>query len=338
MKPHFLLIGFLLATALGSRSVAAEKAAGRSGKRVEFSGWPDAIPLASRDSVPSARVVPSVGGRVMFYGRRGENILWVNPETKGHTLASAGGIFQPGGFQCDLGPEVAGLPVHPELWVGAYDATRRKDDLYILRAPTDRALPVEMERGVLFDPSTGDLGFLHRIKNNVERDAAYSLWHRIACQPGGFVLLPLNRKSRFSAGWSMQRQKDGKLTYDGAAPESPAVKILDGILVARTGGAATKIGADSDAQWVAYARGRTLFIVHFPIYSSATYSEGGNSVTVSWDERMTELQPHSPEARLRSRRTYEFPSKWSLAELPSEVSTHEDARALATMVPASPFQ
>lgn len=338
MKPHFLLIGLLLAAGLGPVSEAADKTAGRSAKRVEFSGWSDAIALASRESVPSATVVPSVGGRVMFYGRRGENILWVNPETVGRTLASAGGIFQPGGFQCDLGPEVAGLPVHPELWVGAYEATRRKDDLYILRAPTDRALPVEMEKGIRFDPSTGDVGFLHRIKNNVERDAAYSLWHRIACQPGGFVVLPLNRKSRFPAGWSMQRQKDGKLSYDGASPESPAVRILDGILVAKTGGPATKIGADSDAQWVAYARGRTFFIIHFPMYSSATYSEGGNSVTVSWDERMTELQPHSPEARLRSRRTYEFPSKWSLVELPAEVTTPEDARALASTVPGSPFQ
>ena len=113
--------------------------------------------------------------------------------------------------------------------------------------------------------------------------------------------------------------------------------MLDGVLVARPGGSATKIGADSDAQWMAYVHGRTLFMIHFPYYSGAVYSEGGNSVAVAWDETQTELQPMSPEARLRTRKSYEFPIKWSLIELPAEVTTHEQARALADKVPSSPF-
>jgi hypothetical protein len=196
---------------------------------------------------------------------------------------------------------------------------------------------VKLEKEIQFDPATGDVGFVHRMRNMSERDSAYCFWHRIACRPGGFVLLPLNANSRFPAGWSQRQVVDGKASYDGNQPQSGAVRLLDRVLVARTGDHGTTVGTDGDGQWVAYALGRTLFVVHFPVYSSATYSEGGNTVTVTWDATKTELQPFSPEARLRSRKTYEFPLKWSIIELPAEVTTHEAARALVEQIPGSPF-
>jgi hypothetical protein len=314
----------------------AQRTGSRGVTRTVLEGWSEALAIASREALPRIVIVPSVGGRVMFYGRDA-NVLWIDPNTAGRTALSADADINPGGFQCDIGPGVAGIPPHAGLWVGPYEWNARRNYLVTLEGAEDKRLGVELEKEIQFDPSTGDVGFVHRMKNTGERDSAFCLWHRIACRPGGFVILPLNRDSRFPAGWSQQRESGGRLTYDGTQPNSPGVRLLDGVLVARTGGTAAVIGADSNAQWVAYTVGRNLFVVHFPVYSSATYSEGGNTVTVAWDEQKTELQPLSPEARLRARKSYEFPLKWTLIDLPAEVTDHEQARRLVDQVPGSPF-
>ncbi len=333
------LTAFLLvAAALAAHAQSApSKSNARGISPTPFEGWKDSLLMESRDTPIRAIVTPQIGGRVVFYGPRDRNLLWIDPAAAGKTASTASGPFDPGGFIVDRGPESARLDPASDLLVGPWDASPRKGYVISLRSPEDKTGRVEVERLVMFDPSSGELGFEHRAKNTSERDTTVTLLHRIACQPGGYALLPLSKKSRFSAGWSIRRGEGARKTYDGNKPESEAVQVLDGVLVARTGGPATKIGADSDAQWVAYALGRSLFVVHFPVYPSATYSEGGNSVTLDWDERRTELQPLSAEQRVRSRKTLEFPMKWSIIDLPAEVTSHAEARRLAELVPSSPF-
>lgn len=321
-----------------SCSALAQKTGSRGVTRVEWQGRAECLNLESRDTPIKAVLAPSLGGRVLSYGARGENLLWVNPETVTQSLAANGGnAFQPGGAFCDVGPQVANLPPHLPLQLGPYEWSARKNFQVQLRSPEDKGVRVEIEKEIVFDPATGDLGFLHRLKNLDERDAAYCLWQRIACRPGGYVFFPLNKKSRFANGWSIGTTTNGRLDYNGTQPQSPAVRVLDGVLVAQTGGEPTQIGADSDAQWIAYALGKSLFVIHFPVYSTGTYSEGGNSVTVNWTSQMTELGAFSAEARLRPRKTAEFPVKWAILDLPAEVTSAEQARALVEKVPASPF-
>ena len=339
MPPIARLTAVLVAaTALAAHAQSASsKGTARGISRTEFEGWKDTLLIESRDTPIRAILAPGIGGRVVFYGPRDQNLLWIDPAAAGKTAATASGPFDPGGFIVDRGPESARLDPASDLLVGAWDASPRKGYLVSLRSPEDKAGRVEVERQIMFDPSSGELGFEHRAKNTSDRDTTVTLLHRIACQPGGYAILPLSKKSRFAAGWSLRRGEGNRRTFDGSKPESEAVQVLDGVLVARTGGPATRIGADSDAQWVGYARGRHLFVVHFPVYASATYSEGGNSVTVDWDERRTELQPLSAEQRVRSRKSLEFPMKWSIIDLPAEVTSHAEARRLADLVPSSPF-
>lgn len=339
MKHASLVVGALLAGVLLAPDAFAQRKAARGVTPTTFNGWSNALLLESRDAESKAVIVPGIGGRVMSYGLRGENLLWVNPDAAGKTPASGGGDFQPGGFACDVGPEVAGVPPHPNLLTGPFEASPKRPYTVLLKGAKEESIQVEFEKEVVFDPANGDLGFVHRMKNTGERDSAFCFAHRIACKPGGFVLLPLNKRSRFAAGWSMRRDASAgnRASYDGETPTSDSVQILDGVLVAQTGRGSARIGADSDGQWVAYVVGRDLFIVHFPIYSSAVYSEGGNTVTVAWNEQFTEIQPLSPEARLRSRKSYDFPMKWSIMELPAAVTTPEQARALVDKIPGSPF-
>ena len=317
---------------------ASASKGGRAQGSTEFNGWGDAILLESREAAPKAVIVPSVGGRVFKYGLGADNVLWVDPASAGKKYEAGGAEFEPGGFYCDLGPESANFAPHADLTLGPWDFSIRKNYQVTLKVPENKAIGVEMQREVTFDPKSGELGFIHRFENHKERDTAHTFWHRVACRPGGFVLVSVNKKSRFPAGWAVHRPETGRSSYDGNKPEVAGVRILDGVLVAKTGSGSSKIGLDSEAQWVAYALDRTLFIIHFPIYSSATYSDGGNSVTVAWDDRRTELQPLSAEVRVRGYKKADFPIKWSLIELPAPVSTHEEARALVERIPSSPFQ
>lgn len=335
-----LPLTILLFAALRISSVAADpvRNSTRGTASADANGWPGAITLESKDAPSKAILVPGVGGRVVFYGVRGDNVLWLNPDAAGKKFETGGVEFEPGGFYCDLGPESALFPPHPGLTIGPWDFSIKKNFRVTLKSPEDKALGVELERDVVFDPRSGELGFIHKIENRKERDAAHTFWHRIACRPGGFVLTPLNKKSRFPAGWAVGTHFGGRPGFDANKPEVAGVRVLDGVLVAKTGSGTAKIGVDGDAQWVAYATGRTLFLIHYPVYSSATYSYGGNSVVIGWDERRTELQPLSAEARVRPRKTADFPLKWSLIELSTPVSTHEEARALVEKIPSSPFQ
>lgn len=337
MKIRLTLSAVLLVlpTLLPVSTAAADKVLARGVVQTEFGIWTPALRLESKDAAPKAVLVPGFGGRVLSYGTGNGNILWNEPA--GAPAAPTETGYRAGGFQTVLGPEVAGLPPQPALGHGPYDFSLRRGSMIQLRSGDENSVEASIEKEVMFDPSTGDVGFLFRMKNLANRDAALSFWHRIACQPGGFVILPLSRKSRFPSGWSVRREAEGKAVWDGAAPKAEGVEVQDGILVARTGAGAARVGADSDAQWVAYVLGRTLFILHFPYYANAVYAEGGNSVTFAWDERSTELQPIGPEARLRSRKTAELPMKWSLVQLPAEVTTPAGARALASQVPVSPF-
>jgi hypothetical protein len=107
--------------------------------------------------------------------------------------------------------------------------------------------------------------------------------------------------------------------------------------VAETGGDATRLGADSDGQWIAYARGRLLFVKYYLYSPRGDYPGAGNSVEVYFDRRVTELNPLSPETALPPGGSFLFPEKWVLLPLDREVTTAEEARRLVPKIPPPPF-
>lgn len=309
------------------------------GVRAEtYTGWKDSLVLSAPGANVKAVVVPAIGGRIAHYSRGGENIIYENPAGFGKTLANTKTNFSVGGYQCDIGPEIRGILNHRELWMGPHRARLAGDFRIAVTSAADAALGVQLDKEIVIDPESGDLGITQQMKNVSDKAIAYCLWDRTLCRGGGFAFFPLNPKSRFKAGWSIRRQTDGRYVYDGDSPSDPRVRVLAGVLVTEAKGPPLKVGADSDGEWIAYARGKLLLVKFYPYFANGDYTDGGNSVEFYCDDRVAELEPLSPEAKLKPQENYAFPEKWALIQLDSEVTSPEAARALVNKIPASPFK
>ena len=329
-------VWLLLAGCLG----AAERSAYvTTGVQIEtYGGWTNCLSLKCENRQVRSVIVPTVGGRIMHYSLNGENLLHETAAALGQTLDKTPDGFWAGGYQCDVGPEIRGIPDHKTLWLGAYHWKAPDDYRVVLSSEPDKTLGVALEKEILMDPETGDLGITQRMKNTSDQETSFCIWDRTLCRGGGFAIFPLNKKSRFPARWSIRRKVGEQYSYDGALPVSPQVQILDGMLVAQSRGEPTRVGADSDAGWIAYVRGRVLFVKYFSYAREGNYTDGGNSVELYFDQQVAEFGPVSPEARLKPTENYSFPEKWTLIALKKEVTSFKEARALASKVPASPFK
>jgi hypothetical protein len=332
------IIQFVCLGVSGHLATAAETNQPALGVRVEtFSAWDNALILSGGDC--KAVLVPAVGGRVLHYSLNGDNILAQEPDSGGKTLAGTPEGFAVGGYQCDLGPGSRGIADHKALWLGAWRWTTPRPYLVSLQSEADPAVGIQLSKEIMMDPDSGQIGLQQRMTSVSKGEVAFCLWDRTVCRGGGFALLPLNRKSRLKAGWSMQRRDTaGKLSYDASPPADPRVRVLDHVLVMEAKGAALTLGADLDEEWIAYTVGRLLFVKYFPCFPKGTYPEGGHAALVSCDERRAELQPLSPEVKLKPGESYVFPEKWALQDLERSANSFAEARALVKRIPPSPFK
>jgi hypothetical protein len=275
-----------------------------------------------------AIATPGAGGRIPHYSVGGENVMWAIPATEGSP--------RPGGYQCDVGPEMRIIPRHPVLWSGEYSWRRLGEAGFALASAPDPVLGLQLEREVEMD-AAGGLSILQRVRNVTAGEKSYCLWDRTLCKSGGFTLIPLSEKSRFPAGWVIGKRNEGAWDYDGVTPAHENVRVMDGVLVIRSQGPEQKVGADSDGGWIAYVRGRVLFVKYFPFDPEGAYTDGGLSVAHYFNEALAELEPISPEVSLATGAEYAFPERWTLTELDREITTHEQARALVDSIPPSPF-
>jgi hypothetical protein len=302
-----------------------------------YTGWVNCLFLNATEIPVQAVVVPAAGGRLVHYSLNGTNILLENSASQGATLGLKNENLFFGGYQCDAAAGGRDLPDHWQLSEGPQRWQANADFSVKLFSAPDPRLGVALDKQFVLAGDTGELGLTQWMRNISDHPVKYCLADRTLCKAGGFVLLPLNKKSRFKAGWARAREAGGKLYYDGDRPVSADVSVLGGVLVAQTGGDATRLGADSDGEWIAYARGRLLFVKYYLYSAAGDYGQAGISVEVYFDRRVTELNPFSPEISLPPNTSFIFPEKWALIPLDKEVTTPEEARRLVQKIPPPPF-
>lgn len=278
--------------------------------------------LEASDVKVAAVLHPDAGGRLVSYSLRGEDIL-----------------LKDRGFQLDIGPEMRKIPAHPAIWSGKYELTQlRTTSGFRLTSAPETSLGLRVVKEVGIDGKTGGLEIVGKMRNVSERETSYCFWDRTLVEGGGWCLLPTNPKSRFPAKWALgKRTETPPWTYDGRSPSHPDMKLMDGVLVVKTGGPEQKVGTDTMDGWIAYARGKLLFVKYFPCYPGGKYTDGGLSLAHYYREGFSELEPISPEATLKPGQEYLFPQAWALIPLEKEVASFEEARALVSRLPKSPF-
>lgn len=279
-----------------------------------------------------AIAMPSEGGRLVHYSVGGENILF-------QPVDRLGVLQKGGGFQCDVGPEPFTVPRrHPVLWSNRYGWGKLGETTIALGSEPCPVLGLKLDRQVTIEGRSGSLSIVQRMKNVAGFEQSYCLWDRTLCRPGGFTLIPLNPRSRFPAKWALGSRNEKRLwNYDGEAPSHPNCRVMDGVLVVRSIGPEAKLGADSLDGWIAYARGRLLFVKYFAVDPSGRYTDGGLSVAHYFSPTVAELEPISPEVRLSPGAEYLFPERWTITRLDEEVTTPEQARALVAAIPPPPL-
>ncbi len=334
---QFALFASAVATLAITAQLPAADAVYPVGTEVgDYAGWKSALTLGNGEV--RAVIVPEAGGRVLRYGLHRENILWENAELAGKSAAELKGRSA-GGYQIDIGPELRGMPPHPDLWGGEYAWHIPGPYSARVTSKPDPNAGVQIIKEFRLDPDNGDLGIIQTLKNTSTGTVSYCLWDRTLALHSGFAIIPLNARSRFKNKWALRiKDADGKWQYDGGAQAPREVKVIKNHLIVRCQGPATKVGADSAEGWIAYARGRLLFVKYFPYYPGGNYTDGGCSVEVYFDERFGELEPLSPEVELKPGESYTFPEKWALIELDEEVSTPEQAQRAVRKIPPSPFK
>lgn len=303
---------------------------------IDYGGWEHCYQLQARGKNITALIVPQIGARLIQYSLNGENILFDPAESRGKTIEKNTGWFWAGGYQIDVGPEMRGIPPHKELWMGGgWSLEQNHRGPVIARSKPEPVLGLELEKRIYMNRDTGTLQIDQAMTNVADKNQSYCLWDRTLCEGGGYSLIKLNPKSRYKAGWcwgSQDKNVPGGWSYNGDNPESPNVKILNGVLVAHCFGKHSKLGTDSDAGWIAYARGKLLFIKQFPVDPNGKYTDGGMTVANYFSDRVAELEPISPEVELKPGAKYEFNERWFLVGLDEAVDSHEKARALVGKV------
>jgi len=322
-----------LVLALALASCAPEKAP-RIPPQVRIEPYLDAT-LAIHIEAPQAKVLAIAvepAGRIIHYSLDGQNVLWNPPNKAG------------GGYGLDLGPERT-IAEHPVIWEQKHGWAKLGTNIVNIASEPDPVTGMRVEKQLVMDGATGTLELFQKMVNVSEKNQSWCFWDRTLCRAGGFTIIPLNEKSRFPAKWVIGARKvvNGKVDgrwweYNGTDSAHPGIKVLDGMVVAKSQGKEQKIGADSDAGWIAYILGRLLFVKYYPYTPGGNYSDNGLSVAHYFNERLAELEPLSPEVPLRPEEHYLFPERWTLTRLDRDVTTHEEARKVAASIPPSPFR
>ncbi len=281
-----------------------------------------------------------LGGRLVRYALNGRNILYQEPYPD-PTKAKPGRRVRMLAGRFDIGPEVHPqhpIPRRPVLWRGPWDFKRVGPLAVEIASQKDPATGVQIKRRFELDKSGSHLVVRQTMTNVSDRETAWCFWTRTLAKGGGVCVVPLNPKSKFPKGfvrylWGEERKKAGK-PFAVDDPSKPRIRV-DGRLVTleAVGDKSLKIGCDSDAGWMAYARDGLLFVKRFRYFPDATYSDAlGFSVAVYLTGEMCELEPISPEARLRPGQSYTFVEEWWLFDYPKANERPLDAQAVECFV------
>jgi hypothetical protein len=258
-----------------------------------------------------------VGGRVLKYGWRGKDALYLNPAEANWNPDAPNSPKVTSAGRFDIGPEYL-IPKRDVLWSGTWQAEITGPRSARLTSQRDTATGVQLIRDFQLDAVTSHLSCTQTIHNVSQATTEWCHWSRTFARTGGIAVVPLSKGSKFPNGYVLYQQ--GKSHTIALKPEDAAIQRQENFLVVTGPPAFPKLGFDSHAGWFAYQLPDDLaFVKRFVTYPDRVYNEIAGLTISIWYPQPTqtpavELEPIGPRERLQPGETAGFTEHWWLIE------------------------
>jgi CubicO group peptidase (beta-lactamase class C family) len=283
---------------------------------VPYLGYTDAVELRLDET--RVVLVPQVGGRVIDYSVKGENMMFIDEKERawkpGMPPHASAGRF-------DFGPELV-VPKHPSLWSGPWTAeitgphslrlTSGRDESSGVQLIRDFTLRREGDENGSTMPAGAALVCTQTIMNIGDKTVEYCHWGRSFSPGGGICLVPLgDRPSRFPSKYVIYED-----VGINAKNQDPMIRERAGFLEILGPPRLPKLGFDAYAGWLAYLMPiNKLFVKRFETFPDRVYNEAaGLTISVWYPQKggMIELEPIGPRERLEPGQVAKFTEHWSV--------------------------
>lgn len=279
-------------------------------KEQPFFGYDKCIVLENE----STKVVldPNVGGRVLYYGQDGNNILFENRSLDGKTWQEGERTFEVSGGRFDIGPEKT-TPFRKSFF-NTWDA-EIKGDTVTLISPVDSLLGVQLIRNFVLEKESSKLTTVQHIKNISDSPKRYAHWSRTFAEGGGICLVPMNPESRLPQGYAMYTLGTTVLDYNPKEEEN--LRLRKGVLEFLGPPSNPKFVMDSDAGWLGYiSKDNQLFVKKFDAADDKIYGDMLSTQVSIWyykDEKC-EIEPVGPLEFIAPGKSISFTEEWWLMD------------------------
>lgn len=261
----------------------------------------------------TTRVVlePNVGGRVLVYALKGNNVLYINAKLEGTPYVPGKPYGNPGAGRFFYGPEKTG-PRSSQLFLGKWEGKITGPREAMMTSEIDTVTGVRLVRSFQLDETGSHLSCTQVIQNASKKVIRHYHWSRTFAKGGGISLTPLNPHSKYPKGYLVYGPGN---VLDFEPDDEPNVRTREGILEIIGAPGRPKFVMDCVEGWLAYiTRDDQLFIKKFNIYPDRNYGDmAAPTVSVYYNrETMCEVEPIGPLEILEPGEAAPFTEHWYL--------------------------
>lgn len=333
-------IGFALAL-LGIAAVAAASPAQAKTKiaRIDYQGWKDCYELSN----PLVRmvVVPQIGGRVMEYSIRGQNVMWRNPVELGVVKPQdIGKVWHNyGGHKAWNAPQAGWrAPDYDNFYdyapakveeIAPGEGDERMAGIRLTLQPVAHQ-GFQLVREIYLSANTSRVRLIETMRNVSDREIEWSIWSVTQADIPCWIAFPLHVTPRDPQGWR-------RLLREEEYPDPHQVTRVGDVGVVRYTGAIDKLGTGSPEGWLVYLRDQLAYVKKWSVRTAGvTYPDDGcNAQIFTADKAMggyVEVEALGPITRLKPGESTTLVEDWFLTLLNQKAEDPEDVVERLTLL------
>jgi hypothetical protein len=291
--------------------------------RIGYQGWSNCYRLANE--LIEVVVTADVGPRLVHFGFVGqENLLLLYADDAGQVGGDDYRFY--GGHRLWHAPEVMPRTYAPD---NAPVAVADLGDSIRFIQDVEPATGIQKEIDVAVHAGAAAVTLTHRLRNHNLWPVELAPWALTVMAPGGRTLIPLPPRASHEASFLPASTLALWVYTDMADPRWRWGRRFFSLRQDAAVPGPQKVGALVPDGWVAWVRGRTLFVKRFDYVAGAPYPDMGSCVETFTDGEMMEVETLGPLVKLEPNTAVEHVERWYLfGDLP-EAADDEQIAALA---------